>query len=156
MLGRTGSTTTDSDKLTASNAEWLRRAILNTFLLSPKPSCPNPHFGTKSLRRNQCNETVGSRTVCSRSVCRGQLTWLGENMAERVKVLLVLRRSWSNDLGSTWTLFVALRPWLRGITMIYLCLVTSNKQKNSVDKNSKKYTGTFETPKQVRILPNTK
>ena len=50
---RNGSTTTDRDKLAANNADWLRRAILNIFLLSPKPSCPNPHFRTKSLRRNR-------------------------------------------------------------------------------------------------------
>ena len=55
-------------QLTASNADWLRRAILNIFLLSPEPSCPNPHFVMKSLRRNQCNETVGSRSVCLWSV----------------------------------------------------------------------------------------
>ena len=72
-----GSTTTDRDKLTASkltadNADWLKRAILNIFLLSPEPSCPNPHFMTKSLRRNQrwhhSNEIVASQSVCSRSV----------------------------------------------------------------------------------------
>ena len=58
-----GSTTTDRDiltanlltanKLIANNADWLRRAILNIFLLSPEPSCPNPHFVTKSLPQNQ-------------------------------------------------------------------------------------------------------
>ena len=53
-----GSTTTDRDKLTANkpvanNTDWLRKAILNIFLLSPEPSCPNPHFVTKSLRRKQ-------------------------------------------------------------------------------------------------------
>ena len=63
-----GSTTTDHDKLTASNADWLRRAILNIFLLSPEPSCLNPRFVMKSLRWNQCNETVGSWSVCLRSV----------------------------------------------------------------------------------------
>ena len=76
-----GSTTTDrnkltADRLTANSADWLRRAILNIFLLSPEPSCPNSHFVTKSLRRNHCNKTVDSRSVCSQSVCRGQLTWL--------------------------------------------------------------------------------
>ena len=40
-------------QLTADNADWLKRAILNIFLLSPEPSCLNPHFVTKSLRRNQ-------------------------------------------------------------------------------------------------------
>ena len=40
----------------------------------------------------------------------------------------------------------------------YLCLVASNKAGNSVDKNSKKSTGTgsSETPNQVRIPPITK
>ena len=85
-----GATTTDRDKLnanqlienklTANNADWLRRAILNIFLLSPEPSCPNPHIVMKSLRRNQqrnhCNQITALRSVCSRSVCRGQLTWL--------------------------------------------------------------------------------
>ena len=45
-----GSTTTDRDKLTASNADWLRKAILTIFLLSPEPSCLNPHFMMKLLR----------------------------------------------------------------------------------------------------------
>ena len=90
-----GSTTTDrnkltadkltANKLTANNADWLRRAILNIFLLSPEPSCPNPHFVTKSLRRNHCNETVGSRSVFSRSVCRGQLTWLVRGQQLKIK-----------------------------------------------------------------------
>ena len=75
-----GSTTTDRNKLTtnkqtANNADWLRRAILNVYLLSPEPSCPQPHFVTKSLRQNQrrnyCNEIVGSWSVCC-----GQLTRL--------------------------------------------------------------------------------
>ena len=39
-----------ANKLTANNVDWLRRAILNIFLLSPEPSCPNLHFVTKSLR----------------------------------------------------------------------------------------------------------
>ena len=42
-----------ASQLTADNADWLKRAILNIFLLYPEPSCPNPHFETKSLRRNQ-------------------------------------------------------------------------------------------------------
>ena len=37
------------------------------ILLSPEPSCPNPHIVTKSLRQNQwqncCNEIVGLRSV---------------------------------------------------------------------------------------------
>ena len=68
-------------QLTSDNADWLKRAILNLFLLSPEPSCPNPHFVTKSLRRNHCNEIVASRSVCSRSVCRGQLTCLAATVA---------------------------------------------------------------------------
>ena len=56
-----GSMTTGCDKLTANNSDWLRRAILN-ILLSPEPSCPNPHFVTKSLLRSQ--------------FVRCQLTWL--------------------------------------------------------------------------------
>ena len=80
---RFGSTTTDCDKLaanqlTANNADGLRRANLNIFLLSPEPSCPNPHLVTKSLRRNHCNEIVALRSVCSWSVCRGQWTWLNK------------------------------------------------------------------------------
>ena len=58
--GQSGSTTTDCDKLTtnqrtankltANNANWLKRAILNLFLLIfPEPSCPNSHFVMKSL-----------------------------------------------------------------------------------------------------------
>ena len=42
-----------ASKLTADNADWLKRVILKIFLLSPEPSCPNPHFVTKSLQRNQ-------------------------------------------------------------------------------------------------------
>ena len=57
-----------SDKLTANNADWLRRAIINIFLPSPEPSCTNPYFVTKSLRRNHWNEIVALRSVCSRSV----------------------------------------------------------------------------------------
>ena len=65
--------TPDHDKLTTNNVDWLRRAILNIFILSPEAACPNPHYVTKSLRQNHCNKTVGLW-----SVCRGQLTWLDE------------------------------------------------------------------------------
>ena len=41
------------------------RAIL------PKPSLCDEITATKT-----CNEIIASRSVCSRSVCRGQLTWL--------------------------------------------------------------------------------
>ena len=75
-----GSTTTDCNKLTANNADWLRRPILNMFLLFPEPYCRNPHFVTKSLRQNHCNKTNGSQSVCSQSVCHGQLTWLEHTM----------------------------------------------------------------------------
>ena len=49
----TGPQQLTANQLTADNADWLKRAILNIFLLYPEPSCPNPHFVTKSLRRNQ-------------------------------------------------------------------------------------------------------
>ena len=75
-----GSTTTDRNKLTANqltanklkanNVDWLRRAILNIYLLSPEPSCPNPHFVTKWLRRHHV----------TKSLLRGQfvaVSWLG-------------------------------------------------------------------------------
>ena len=65
-----------ANQVIAENADWLKRAILNIFILSPEPSCPNPHFVMKSLRRNHCNKIVASRSVCLWSVCRGQLTWL--------------------------------------------------------------------------------
>ena len=74
-----------ANKLTANNADWLKRAILNLFLLSPKPSSLNSHFVTKSLRwnqwRNHCNEIVASR-----SVSRGQLAWLGQSYATAIRV----------------------------------------------------------------------
>ena len=71
-----GSMTTDCDKLitnqlTVNNADWLRRAILNIFLLSPEPSCPNPHFVTKSLQRNHV-----TKSLLRGQFVRGQLTWL--------------------------------------------------------------------------------
>ena len=66
-----GSTTTGRNKLTvnqltANNADWLRRAILNIFLLSPEPSCPNPHFVMKSVMKSLLH---GQFVRC-------QLTWL--------------------------------------------------------------------------------
>ena len=86
-----GSTTTDRDKLTTNqlttnNADELRRAILNIFLLSPEPSCPNPHFVTKSVTKT-CNKIIALRSVCLRSVCRGLLTWLANS--RRYLILLV-------------------------------------------------------------------
>ena len=63
----TGPRQLTASKLNADYADWLKRAILNIFLLYSEPSCPNPHFVTKSLRRNQwrnhCNEIVASRSV---------------------------------------------------------------------------------------------
>ena len=47
------------------------RAIL------PKPSLCDEITSTKSLTKS-CNEIIASRSVCSRSVCRGQLTWLAK------------------------------------------------------------------------------
>ena len=49
--------TTDRDnlnanKLTTNNADWLRRTMLNIFLPYLEPSCPNPHFVTKSERKS--------------------------------------------------------------------------------------------------------
>ena len=41
----------------------------------PKPSFCDEMTATKSGTKS-CNEIVASRSVCSRSVCRGQLTWL--------------------------------------------------------------------------------
>ena len=63
-----------ANKLTAKNADWLRRAILNIFLLSPEPSCPNPHFVTKSLRRNQWRKHVTKSLLRSQFVA---VSWLG-------------------------------------------------------------------------------
>ena len=69
-----GSPTTDCDKvtanqLTANNTDWLRRAILNIFLLSPEPSCPNPHFVTKSLRRKHATKLLlRGQFVCGQFV----------------------------------------------------------------------------------------
>ena len=45
------------------------RAIL------PKPSLCEEITATKLVTKS-CNEIVASRSVCSQSVCRGQLTWL--------------------------------------------------------------------------------
>ena len=65
--GFCGSTTTERDKLTtnqltANNVDRLRRAILDIFLLSPEPSCPNPHFVMKSVMKTY-NEIIASRSV---------------------------------------------------------------------------------------------
>ena len=61
-----GSTTTDRDKLTANklnNSNWMRRAMLKIFYY------PQSHLAqTLTLWRNHCNEAVGLRSVCSRSV----------------------------------------------------------------------------------------
>ena len=59
----------------ANNADWLRRAILNIFLLSPQPSCPNPHSVTKSLRWSQWQNHV-TKSLLRGQFGRGQLTWL--------------------------------------------------------------------------------
>ena len=46
----------------------------------PRAILPKPSLCDEIMRRNQTqnhrNPIVGSRSVCSRSVCRGQLTWL--------------------------------------------------------------------------------
>ena len=41
----------------------------------PKPSLCDEITATKSVTKT-CNEIIASRSVCSQSVCRGQLTWL--------------------------------------------------------------------------------
>ena len=63
---------------TANNADWLRRAILNIFLLSPEPSCPNLHFVTKSLRRKHV-----AKSLLRGQFVRGQfvaVSWLGSSI----------------------------------------------------------------------------
>ena len=63
-----GSTTTDRNKLTANNADWLRRAILKTFYYPQSHLAQTLYFVAKSLRRNGW---------FADSFVRGQLTWLG-------------------------------------------------------------------------------
>ena len=59
-----------------NDANWLRSAIVKIFYY------PQIHLAQtltlwRNQRRNHCDKTIGSRSVCSRSVWRGQLTWLG-------------------------------------------------------------------------------
>ena len=60
---------------TANIADWLR-TILNMFLLSPEPPCPNPHSVTKSLRRRLAEKdnpkyvfTIPRATLPKPSLC---------------------------------------------------------------------------------------
>ena len=52
VRGGVGSTTTDRNKLTANNADWLRRAILKTFYYPQSHLAQTLYFVAKSLRRN--------------------------------------------------------------------------------------------------------
>ena len=47
-----GSTTTDRNKLTANNADWLRRAIFKKFYYPQSHLAQTLYFVAKSLRRN--------------------------------------------------------------------------------------------------------
>ena len=50
--GGVESTTTDRNKLTVNNADWLRRAILKTFYYPQSHLAEILNFVAKSLRRN--------------------------------------------------------------------------------------------------------
>ena len=60
-----------------------------------------------------------------------------------------LQRPWSNYLGSTRTQVTLLRPWIRRFTMI-ISTWRLQTRSNSVDKNSKKSTGTLDHRKLQR------
>ena len=77
------------NKLTAKNIDWRRRAVLNIFLLSPKPSCPNPHFVTKSLRRNHVTKSLlRGQFVRSQFVA---VSWLGSKKLRQILIILSSR-----------------------------------------------------------------
>ena len=79
------------------------------------------------------------------------------SVAEWVKASF-LRRPWSNDLGSTRTLFTLLRPWIKRFTMIIFAwwIRTSSKFSGQEFEEILRNIESSETPKQVRIPPITK
>ena len=66
---------------------------------------------------------------------------------------VVLRRPWSNGLGSTRTLVTLLRPWIRRFTMIISAwwLRTNSKFREEEFEEIHRNIGSSETPKQVRM-----
>ena len=84
------STTTDRDKLTTNklttnNADWLRRAILNIYLLYPEPSCRLAEKGDPKYIFTIPRAILPKPSLCdkinaTKSLLRGQfvaISWLG-------------------------------------------------------------------------------
>ena len=61
---------TDHEQTDREQRQLAEKGDSKNILLSPEPSCPNPHFVTKLVWRNQYEITVTKRLV------RGHLTWL--------------------------------------------------------------------------------
>ena len=76
MVVSSGFTTTDREQRRLAGKGDPKYIFTIPRAILPKPSLCDEITATKSVTKT-CNEIIASRSVCSRSVCRGQLTWLG-------------------------------------------------------------------------------
>ena len=74
---------TDHEQTNCEQRRLAEKGDSKNILLSPEPSCPNPHFVTKLVWRNQHEITVMKPLVCSQFV-RGQLTWLNTHLEKKI------------------------------------------------------------------------
>ena len=81
-----GSTTTDREPTDCEQTDRKQHRLAENcdpkyIFTIPRAILPKPSFCDKMTETKSCNKIVASRSVCSRSVCDGQLTWLGRGQA---------------------------------------------------------------------------
>ena len=77
-----GSTTTDRKQTDHKEHRLAEKGDTKYIFTIPKAILPKPSLcdkitATKSVTKS-CNKIIALQSVCSRSVCRGQLTWLAK------------------------------------------------------------------------------
>ena len=74
---RKGSTTTDREQTDSEQHRLAEKGDPKYIFTIPRAILSKPSLCDEMTAMKSCNEIIASRSVCSRSVCRGQLTWLG-------------------------------------------------------------------------------
>ena len=82
---------TDREQTNREQRRLAEKGDSKNILLSPEPSCPNPHFVTKLVRRNQYEITVTKLLVRGQFVA---VSWLGSvspSLEKNHKLVLYMR-----------------------------------------------------------------
>ena len=81
MTCKIGSTTTDREPTDHEQTDRKQRLLAEKgnpkyIFTIPRAILPKPSLCDEIMRQNHRNATIALRSVCSQSVCHGQLTWL--------------------------------------------------------------------------------